>query len=477
MTFDCPVLRNALSAPDRPALIWFGQHWTYGALHGEVTRFERLLSGMGVKQGDRVAVLSQNRPELVFLIHALVRRGAILVPLNARLTRAELVPLVARTEPSLVLASESLADRVEGTVTFEAFARGREVNEEGRGLADQDVRCILFTSGTTGLPKGAELTVRNFRANAIASASNLGGDADQRWLGCLPLFHVGGIALVTRAAEYGACVVLHDGFESGRVLRDLAAEGITHVSLVATALRRLLTEAKAFPASLRAVLIGGGPAPSALLDEARARGLPVLQTYGLTEATSQVTTELRADADGATAGVPISTVKLKIVNERRESLPAGVAGEIAVSGPTVMRGYFQDEAATARVLSGGWLYTGDLGALDERGRLTVLTRRTDLIVTGGENVYPAEVEAVLARHPDVQDVAVTGLDHPEWGQTVVAVVAPKQPLDSNVLADHCRTELAGFKVPRRFVVVDSVPRNAGGKVDRIAVRNLAQKFR
>ncbi|MFL5320782.1 MAG: class I adenylate-forming enzyme family protein [Myxococcaceae bacterium] len=332
--------------------------------------------------------------------------------------------------------------------------------EVDRSLGPADVRCILFTSGTTGVPKGAELTVGNFAASARASAENLGGDSDQIWLGCLPLFHVGGIALIARAAEYGASVILQRGFDVDSTLRAIFEQGVTHISLVPTALRRLLETRRSFPRSLRAALIGGGPVDRQTLLAARNAGIPAVETYGLTEACSQVATESPIDPNGMR---PLPGTEIRVID-----------GEVQVRGPTVMRGYFRDPAATSAAFIDGWLRTGDLGSSGSDGTMVIHSRRTDLIVTGGENVYPAEVEAALSSHDQVRDVAVTGMAHAEWGQTVVAVIVGTA--DDRTLALHCRSRLAGFKVPRRFVRAESIPRNANGKVDRIALRNLVQKF-
>jgi O-succinylbenzoic acid--CoA ligase len=209
------------------------------------------------------------------------------------------------------------------------------------------------------------------------------------------------------------------------------------------------------------VLVGGGPVPPALVERARGVGVPVLLTYGLTEACSQVTTERPGEADGRTAGVPLPGLEVRIDGEE---------GAIAVRGPTLMRGYLDDDAATAAVLRGGWLHTGDIGRLDGRGRLTVLARRTDLILSGGENVYPAEVEAVLAAHPGVAEVAVVARPDARWGQVPVAVVVPRAAASLEDLRGWARARLAGFKVPAAVVAVDALPRTAAGKVDRAAVQ-------
>jgi O-succinylbenzoic acid--CoA ligase len=218
------------------------------------------------------------------------------------------------------------------------------------------------------------------------------------------------------------------------------------------------------------VLIGGGPVPVTLLGQARRLGAPVLQTYGLTEACSQVCTERPGDADGLTAGPPVRGTSVRIVDGHGQPLPPGGVGEIEVQGPTVMRGYFRDEEATRGALVDGWLRTRDLGTLDERGRLRVFSRRTDLILSGGENVYPAEVEAVLFQHPALVEAAVLGLEDPVWGQKVAAAVVLRSDVPDADLERFCRERLAGYKVPRWFLRVDALPRNATGKVDRTALR-------
>ncbi|MHB8877799.1 MAG: o-succinylbenzoate--CoA ligase, partial [Myxococcaceae bacterium] len=410
--------------------------------------------------------------------HAAGRLGASVLPLNARLTPAELRPLVERGRPGLVLAEEALRDRLGSQGLEDLGEEVRRTRATAEIAAHQDpgaVVATLFTSGTTGCPKAAQLTTANFAASSRASAMNLGASPAQRWLAALPLFHVGGLAMAARCAEYGAALVLHEGFDPEQINEAIDSGEVSHASLVATGLRRVLEarEGRRFPSSLEAVLVGGGPTPVELLAQARALGAPVLQTYGLTEACSQVATEPPAEADGATAGPALPGVEVRVVDESRRLLPPGEVGEIEVRGPTVMRGYLGDDDATARTVAGGWLRTLDLGSLDPRGRLSVFARRADLIVSGGENVYPAEVEAALLAHPQVADAAVLGRPDPRWGQVPVAlVVARGAPPDPGELDAWCRQRLAGFKVPRRFLRVGTLPRNAGGKLDRGALDAL-----
>ena len=312
---------------------------------------------------------------------------------------------------------------------------------------------VLFTSGTTGSPKAARLARDNLEASALAANQVLEVDARSRFLCVLPLFHVGGLGILFRCRLAGATLLLHERFDAKAVARDLR-EGATHASLVATTLERVLEEAVTFPPVI--VAVGGGPVPKALLERAGGAGLRVLQTWGMTETCSMATCERPDDADGATAGAPLPGFQV-VVDQ----------GEVIVRGPAVMRGYLGQPP-----LEGGFFRTGDLGELDARGRLIVHARRTDLIVSGGENVYPAEVEAALLAHPAVRDAAVLAAADEKWGQIGVAYVVTDAP--PGVLREFLGGRLAKYKMPARFVVLAELPRNAAGKIDRVALqRRLA----
>lgn len=455
MKLPCPVASASARFPERLAVEFDGQRTSWREAAVAVSRWERWLLDEQVGPGDRVATLSWNRPELLWLWFALGRRGASMIPLNARLTSAELSPLNDRLKARFVLAEASLQERVAGARAFPSPS----VPSEKEGLLDTEAELAgLFTSGTTGTPSLVPLTVANFLASHDANAGNLGASETQCWLGTLPLFHVGGLAMAFRCAVMGAGLVLERQFEAPRVARLLRRSDVTHASLVPTALQRVLDEgAEPFGPSLEAILIGGGPMGAALLARARNLALPVLQTYGLTEACSQVTTERRGEADGTTAGRALPGLEVQIVDADGQVVAPGVVGEIRVKGPTVTPA------------AGTWLSTKDLGSLDERRSLTVHARRVDLIVSGGENVYPAEVEAVLRESGLVDDVAVVPVADETWGQLPVAIVVWKaEPDDAGLLA-FARARLAGFKVPRRLVARTELPRNASGKLLRHAL--------
>ena len=440
------------------------------------------------------------------LAHAVLRVGATLVPLNVRLSAPELAWQLGDAAPRLLVADARTAalaaaarEGAPGVVGIDWTAlddaaldapAGRDDPAAPRAdvplrLAhDRDaVLAIIYTSGTTGRPKGAMLTVGNFWWSAVGSALNLGARPDDRWLACLPLFHVGGLSIVLRAAISGFAALVHDGFDAVAVNRAIDEDGVTIISVVAVMLQRMLDAraadgGRAFPASLRCVLLGGGPAPRPLLERCAAFGVPVVQTYGLTETCSQIATLAPEDAlvRIGSAGRALYPNALRIAADDGRDAAIDAPGEILARGPVVMAGYAGRPDATARALEGGWLHTGDIGRLDADGYLYVLDRRDDLIVSGGENVYPAEVEAALLAEPGVVETAVVGVADAVWGQRVVAVVrladdVPDARAAAEALRAGCRTRLAGYKVPREVrVVTEPLPRTASGKVRRAEVQ-------
>ncbi|HYP48644.1 MAG TPA: AMP-binding protein, partial [Thermoleophilaceae bacterium] len=305
------------------------------------------------------------------------------------------------------------------------------------------VHSVIHTSGTSGRPKAVELTYANHHASALASAANLGVEPDDAWLCPLPLFHVGGLAVLLRSAIYATTAVLHERFDAERVRAALEGGEVTLASLVPTMLGRLRAAGLERAPRLRALLLGGGPIPGGLLEWASAAGLPVRATYGMTETASQVATA----APGERAAKPLEGVELQIAPD----------GEVLVRGPMVAHGALAGD---------GWLHTGDLGRLNEAGLLRVEGRLKDIIVTGGENVAPAEVEEALLAHPAVLDAGVAGRPDPEWGEAVRAFVVVSDGAEVDGLREWCAERLAAHKVPKRIERVASLPRNAAGKLLR-----------
>ncbi|MGQ9907722.1 MAG: o-succinylbenzoate--CoA ligase [Candidatus Flexifilum sp.] len=482
-------LRLAAQAqPDRLALIPDPRRadapaLTFAGLDDAVDRLAGRLAAAGLAPGLHIGWWGRSAFEGVQVILALARLGAISVPFNLRLTGNELDDQLQTARCSHLLTGTDSAPPAL-TVPIPVVSIG-DLPQEPLALPPIDrfqpdaLQGILFTSGTTGRPRAASISFGNLHASAAGSRERLGARPDDRWLLGLPLYHIGGIAMLFRSILHRVGLVEFDlsaGFDPGRladILRDPAL-GVTHVSLVPTMLYRLLETGFTAPPHLRCVLVGGAAADVDLLKRASARGLPIAVTYGLTEATSQVATlppERLLDKLGS-AGRPLDGIRVSIVDERGAPLPPGAIGEIVVRGPTVFQGYLG--ASTSRALRDGALYTGDLGYLDADGDLCPVQRRTDLIISGGENIYPAEVEAALKSHPAVADACVVGLPSAEWGQIVGAAVVLKaeHTASETDLDRFMRARLAGYKRPRIYRFVTTIPINATGKIDRQAVRAL-----
>lgn len=474
--------QRAAQTPEKLALVCGAERLRFADLAARAELWAARLLAAGLGRGDRLALRLRPGVDFAALLHAVWRIGAIAAPLNLRLAQAELQSQLSRIAPRLVLDGEALVGTPPDLLSPESLPQARAA---APGLPapllskQEEAALILFTSGASGFAKAACLSFGALEASARASAQRLQSRATDCWLACLPLFHVSGLSILLRSALDGSAVVLHDGFDAARVRRALATERITHVSLVPTALARLLDAGCEAPAGLRAVLLGGAAADFALCQRARRAGFPLLATYGLTEAASQVATMAPGDAPEAGAGRPLPGAELRIVNATGRALPPGESGEILVRGPTLFMGYWNDEEASRAALRDGWLCTGDLGYVDSQGRLHVQGRRDDLIVSGGENIHPAEVEAVLLGHPAVREAAVCGLPDADLGQRVAAfIVAASGAPDSRSshaalaqsLRQHCRSNLAGYKIPRSFQFRSALPRTSLGKIMRRHLR-------
>ncbi len=455
------MLAAAREVPQQPALLIDGREHSFASLVPRVERCLAFLRAQPLAQEPwpRVALLADNRVETALWLYALLELGVTAVLLHPRLVASERAALLADCRPALVLADGCGEPLKEPS--------GPPVPTAPPAGADGPL-AILYTSGTTGRPKGAMLSRRAFVAAAQASAQNLGWQAHDRWLLCMPLAHVGGLSILTRCLIARRTAVLLGGaFEPRAVAAAVQRDRVTLLSVVPTMLRRLLelTPRWTPPPYLRAVLLGGAAASAELLQEAAARGVPVLTTYGLTEACSQVTTQRYGTPPAAAQGCgePIAGLDLRI----------GEDGQLQVRAPTLFDGYWPPGPQALPLTEGGFFATGDLGQLDAQGRLHLLARRTDLIVTGGENVYPVEVEQALERCPGVAAACVIGVPDAEWGQQVVAaVVASARPLSLDELRGALRDQLAAYKHPRRLVLVPALPLNATGKLDRAAVAKM-----
>ena len=412
--------------PDRLAIEGPECSLTYDQLFAAATSAAGALERLGAR--DRVALALPPGEEFVVALHGCLLAGVAAVPIDRRLTEEE-------RRPRLVGAEAVVSEPLRGPRSVGAPSAVGAVD-----LAGERPAAVMYTSGTTAAPKPVRLSRSNFLASALGSAVALGLDPAERWLCPMPLTHVGGLSIPIRSAVYATTVVLHRGFDTEAALTELMdpSKKTTLVSLVPTMLARLLDAGLQTPPTLRWALLGGGPIAPALLERARMARVPVAPSYGMTEACSQI----------ATFGWPLPGVE--IVTSRDEVL---VRGAIVSAG----------------ALAGdGWLHTGDLGRFDDQGRLEITGRTADTIVTGGENVAPTEVEAVLLQHPAVRDAAVHAREDPEWGDAVVATVVLRD--GSAVVAEelraHCAARLARFKVPKQIAFSRELPRTASGKLLR-----------
>ena len=487
------LAHRARATPGTEALVnaGSGNSWSYATLDETVEEMAGRLHALGVKAGDHLAAVLGTGVETVCLVHAGMRLGATLVPLSPEFTPPELRERFERADADAVVCEAG----TEGTVR--AAAEGVEpwldvltIDETEWGdaepLADadpvafspagwdrDDVQLLLFTSGTTGEAKAVQLTMGNLLASATSSAFRLGLDPEDRWLVPLSLHHMGGIAPVLRSTLYGTTAIVRTSFDPGGTVDDLRSYDATCVSLVPTMLRRMLDARGTLPDSLRFVLVGGAPCPEELIDRCRDFSVPVCPTYGMTETASQVATARHREAyeTPSTVGQPLLWTDVTVVDEAGSPVDPGETGELVVQGPTVTPGYYGDHAATGEAIGPHGLHTGDVGQQDEEGRLYVLNRLDDRILTGGENVDPGEVIDAIGEHSAVRDTTVVGLPDEEWGEQVAAlVVAEDEELDAATLEPFLRDRLAGFKIPRTLAFVEELPRTVSGTVEREAVR-------
>lgn len=468
-------LTAAAEAAERIALVLGGVSYTYGALGGRVDAAGAELEAQledERREEPRIAVVGARRLPVLVAIWALVERGIPFALIHPRASSAERDRRLADLGHPLLIG-EDWDDPAASGVGARRVASSPSPQSS---VVPDDERCcvVVFTSGTSGVPRGARLSRRAFAAAADASAANLGWLDGDRWLLAMPLSHVGGLSIVLRCLRARRTVVLaeEEAFDARAMAETMERDGVTLASLVPTMLWRLLElEPRWRPsAPLRAVLLGGAPASSTLLERAAARGVPVLTTYGLTEACSQVTTQPLGTVNRGDlgAGRAIEGVELRLAPQ-----PGDEPGEgtIEVRGATLFDGYLGDGPSDP-FTADGWLRTGDVGRIDAAGYLQVLGRRGDLVISGGENVHPLEVEKVLERHPAVARACVFGIDDEEWGEIVaVALVASAVgPVADDELGRFLAERLAAHQRPRRLCWLESLAESASGKIDRRRVR-------
>ncbi|GAA5125981.1 long-chain-fatty-acid--CoA ligase [Pseudonocardia adelaidensis] len=484
--------RWSIEQPDAVALRYQGGTWTWQQLHDRVCRLARALADRGVVAGTRVAFLDKNHPAAIELVLAAAWLGAVTVPVNYRLAPAEIAYILDDSGTAVVIAGERYADEIEaGDTGVQVIRLGdayevllRQTPPFGDPGIGADCFLQIYTSGTTGFPKGVELTHRNLEAHTEALGTRIGFTHESVNMAPMPLYHVGGLAWALIAVYRGTPLVLARDVVPAELVDLIERFRVTHAFVVPRVLADMLEVPRLGHrdlSSLRALTYGAAPMPLPLLRRTL-DSIPAgfFQVYGATEISGAATALIDEDHQHpreaghlSSAGRPLPGVEIAIADPDTGSfLSRGQVGEVLLRSSQVMRGYWKRPEATAEVLlPGGWLRTGDLGRLDEHGYLFVVDRVKDMIISGGENIYPAELERVLGEHPGVADVAVVGVPDEKWGETPKAFVVPGAvPPSCDDLLNYCRTRLASYKLPRSLVFVPELSRNGAGKVLKQTLR-------
>jgi len=493
--------RNSHKYPDKAAIISSQEQITYRHYQNRVYRLANALRRLGVKKGDRVSTLFYNSPEQLITYMAVFQLGAILVPLNFRLSLPEYLFILNSSEASLLICGEEfteLADKIHRNTSQikNIIVSGQEKSvpdfigwEEllvaetdelpSETLDDEDSLYILYTSGTTGRPKGAVITNKNLIWNSLNGVISGVLSGDEVVFYGLPLFHGAAMGGYFATALLGGTVVLEKSFDPAKTFSLVQKEKITVIPAVPAMLRAFLNlpdRDRYDLSSLKCFSTGATVVPQALKQELRKAfpNIGIVDSYGLTEATSYVTILPEKDflRKESCVGLPHAFVEIRIVDEQNRDVKTGEIGEILVRGPNIMKEYFNDPEATAETIIDGWLHTGDMGKRDEEGYLYVVDRKKDMIISGGENIYPREIEELLHTHPKIEDVAVIGVPDDRWGETVKAVVVLKkgEALSKEDLIAFCRERLAHYKCPRHIDFVKELPKTSTGKIIKRVIR-------
>lgn len=461
-------------SPKRTALVFDGKQETFSEIYDAVQKVAGQLASFGVRDGMFVALLGKNDRDTFLMIHALQQLGAKTVFLNNRLTATEMGYQIRDAQVERCLYAADFADvmaNAAGNVRAVAFtevmmAEPSDATPIVSHFAMETVASIMYTSGTTGKPKGVMQTFGNHWWSATGSMLNLGLQEGDSWLCAVPIFHISGLSILMRSVIYGIPVYLEEHFDAKRVDQFLRSGEVTIISVVTTMVQRLLdTYTKSYHPKFRCMLLGGGPASKAILESCFAKGIPLIQSFGMTETASQIVTLPPEDAlqkIGA-SGKPLFPAEVKISDQ----------DEILLKGPNITAGYLHNEAATQAAFdANGWFRTGDIGYLDQDGFLFVQERRSDLIISGGENIYPTEIEHVLLEYPTVLEVAVVAKQDDKWGEVPVAFLVTTEETSEEQLHQFCEERLAKYKIPHQFHLLDELPKTASQKIQRHKLKYL-----
>lgn len=509
-TTDFLSIANAI-CPDRDCIVFEGRRWTYVQINERINQLVNALSKLGVEKSDRIGILHVNCNQYIETYYAASKLGAIFVPLNFRAKADELSFMIGNSEVKVLFVGSRYLDMVNtilpqlstvkecisiegGTkLTYEDLIRSAPPDEMSTEIGDDDITILMYTSGTTGRPKGVPLRHNAFVTYVLDNVDPASPEIEERNLLTVPLYHVAGIQAMLAAIYGGRTLVLMRQFEVKEWMETIQREQATRAMLVPTMLKRVIDDpdfSRYNLSSLKVITYGAAPMPFEVISKA-IQVMPwarFINAFGQTETASTITTlgpedhiiegteeerQKKLKRLTSSIGRPLPDVEVKIMDEEGNTLPFLQVGEILARGPRVMTGYWKDEQKTGQVMtSDGWLRTGDMGWMDEEGYIYLSGRADDMIIRGGENISPEEVEEVLHSYPKIEEAAVIGIPSPEWGQEPRAVVVLKkgEKATAEEIIEHCRSKLAGFKRPRSVVFTEVLPRSAMGKVLRKKLR-------
>lgn len=468
--------------PNNFAVVGQGRIFTYSVLNSLVTSISSVLYNSGVKSNCKVAIISENNFDYISLILALWSLGAIPVPINIKLHFKEINYILDFCKPDFVYMHKDIPATIypeRETKSFPFTLPDDIRNILNAPRSNDDAALVMFTSGATGVPKGVTLTYKNLYKSCIATDDILHQGAGDKWLLSLPLYHIGGFMILVRALFYGCSIIIPDTNSTNDILFSIKNLKPNYISLVPTQLKKIIDEGIKPDSELKSVLIGGGPADDEIIIEAVKEGWKINKVYGMTETAAFITAlEFRDFANKyKSVGKPLSGVEIKI-SCSKETSGVNKNGEILIKSPTVMKEYSDNPGETSIKLNDGYFYSGDIGYLDEEGFLYIESRRTDLIITGGENVNPLEVEKQILNYPIVEEVCVIGEEDKKWGQCVAAVIVTKggAELDFEELKEFLTKSLAVFKIPKKIYYTDELPKTSLGKIKRQEVREKYNQY-
>lgn len=489
------LTKRAYLTPDREGLVCEKTRRTYKELNERANRLANAMKALGVGYGDRVGLLALNEPEYYDLYFGLGKIGAVLVPVNYRLAGPEIQFILSDCSPKVFVFGkeykevvDSIRDQIpakaliaisddppEWAKSYETMISNSSVQEPEIRGGDDDTLTILYTSGTTGRPKGAELTHNYYYWNSVNLMSTLGNLGDTN-LTALPLFHIGALAGPPWVVHTGGRMVLLRSLDPQRFLELIQEEKVSGFGSV-PALLDILKWVPNFEkydwSSVKIILVYAAPVPVTLIKEYAAAGIQVRQLYGLTEGnTATVLDPENALAKAGSCGKPFFHTEVRVVDEEGRDAGPENKGEVLLRMPNMMKGYWNRPEDTAKTIKDGWLYTGDIGKMDREGFLYILDRKKDMIISGGENIYPAEIEDALLHHPQIADVGVIGYTHEKWGEAVKAiiVVKPGETLSEKELIEWCQGKIGRFKIPKAVVFTEAIPRTPTGKILKRVLR-------